>query len=202
MGKQARLGGLAEDEAVGRTIQDKYNMEISGDIDYSECSNNLIKVTGENPFEGITLTLADVANEGDINVDDIRIGFSIYTVTMMCELETLKLNKFLESLVLTQTPRTIIQATLNTIHLENIEYKNRQRLGKFYLELNKTFNFQHGRILMALSSPWELDGMMAQDLPYLTPYKQQVEECVSGSSCQGLNELINDLGNYQFSSFT
>ena len=85
--------------------------------------------------------------------------------------------------------------TLNTIHIEHLEYKNRKRLGKFYQELNKTFNFQNGRILMALSSPSELEGMLAKDLPYLSPYKQKVEECVRESSCKGLNDLIKDIGN-------
>ena len=76
LAKTARLVGLAEDEVVKRAIQDKYYMEISGAIDYSECSNNLVRVSENDPFEGITLALADVMNEGDKTVDNIRTCFS------------------------------------------------------------------------------------------------------------------------------
>ena len=47
---------------------------------------------------------------------------------------------------------------------------------------------------MALSSPLELEAMLALDLPYLTPYRKQIMECIRGDSCQGVTDLIKNLG--------
>jgi hypothetical protein len=194
LARRARLEGLAGEEAVGRAIRNKYDMLKSGVIDYRQCSRAQVKITGKKPFDGINLALKNIASEGEITAEDIWTGFAIYSVTILCD-EAVHLDQFLESLVLTQTPRTIIQATVNTIHLDAMKDKNRKQLGRFYQELNKTFNFHHGRILVALSSPSELEALLARDLPYLTPYRQQIEECIRGTSCQGVSDLLQDLGN-------
>jgi hypothetical protein len=195
LARRARLEGLTGEEAVGRAILDKYKMMIGGAIDYGQCAYGQVKITGQKPFDQINLALFNVSNNGDISAEDIRTGYAIYMVTVMCkEVEALNISQFLGTLVLTQTPRTIIQATVNTIHQETMEGKNRKRLGLFYQELNKTFNFHHGQILVALSSPSELEAMLARDLPYLTPYTQQIMECVRGTSCQGVTDLIENLG--------
>jgi hypothetical protein len=199
LARWARLEGLAGEEAVRRAIWDKYELMIGGAIDYRQCSHEQVKIIGEKPFDGINLAVNNVSSDGELTADDMRTGFAIYMVAVMCkEVEALKISQFLGTLVLTQTPRTIIQATVNTIHLEAMEDNNRKRIGRFYQELNKTFNFRHGRILVALSSPSELEAMLALDLPYLTPYRQQIEECIKGANCQGVTDLIENLGKHFF----
>jgi hypothetical protein len=76
-----------------------------------------------------------------------------------------------------------------------MENGNRKLISQFYEELSSKLNLQQGRILVALSSPSELKAMLAQDLPYLTPYRRQIEECIRGASCQGVTDLLQDLGN-------
>jgi hypothetical protein len=180
---------------VGRAIRDKYEMALQGAIDFSKCAHGQVKVFGARLFDGINLALTDVPNDGVVTDDDLRTGFAIYSVTVMCA-EALKLGTFLGNLLLSQTPRTIIQATVNPVQLERMEDTNRHLLGQFYQELNKMFNFQYGRILVALSSPSELEVMLAQDLPYLTPYRRQITECVRGGSCQGVTDLLESIGRH------
>jgi hypothetical protein len=148
----------------------------------------------KDPFEGIGMTFPEAPNEGDTMAEDIRAGFLIYSVTVMCQVEALKLHKFLESLVSIQIPRTIIQATVNTIHQEKMKYSNRKLIGKFYQKLNDVFNFQHGRILVAMSTPAELEAMLFQDLPYLTPYRELIMECIKKGNCEGVTDLLKQLG--------
>jgi hypothetical protein len=193
LAQQARLGGWAGEEAVSQAILSKHHMVTTGAIDYSQCSQGQVKVTGEEPFDGIVFP--GTAEEEDITDVDIKIGFALYSVTVMCvDVERLQLGQFLESLVLTENPRTLHQATVNTVHLERMEKPNRKLMSQFYEALSSKLNLQQGRILLALSSPTELEAMLARDLPYLTPYTQQITDCVRGGTCQGVTDLVEHLG--------
>ena len=127
--------------------------------------------------------------------EDIKTGFMIFSALVYCS-ESVVLSQFLHSLLSTQSPRTIIQATVNTIEFNVLhENRNRMKMNRFYVALDHIFHFQLGKILLATASPSELQAMIAKDWPYFTHYSQEIDECLNGASCQGIMNLVQNLGN-------
>ena len=119
----------------------------------------------------------------------------IYSAIVFCPESNMKLYQFLHSLLSTQSPRTIIQATVNTIQSGDIKDNlNRNALNQFYLALDKIFWFQYGKILLALTSSSEIEHMISKDLPYLTNFTQDIKHCLSSADCQGVMEVVQSLG--------
>ena len=122
----------------------------------------------------------------------------ILSAIIYCPEPKIKLYHFLHSLLSTKSPRTIIQATINTIQSENIlDNEAREGMKSLYLALDKVFNFQLGKIILATASFPQLENMFARGLPYLSPYSQEIQQCLSGASCQGVSHLIHTLGKMQ-----
>ena len=74
-------------------------------------------------------------------------------------------------------------------------------MNQFYLALDQIFSFHLGEILLATASPSELQAMIAKDLPYFTHYSHEIDECLSGASCQGIMNLVQTLGNLIYFPF-
>ena len=115
--------------------------------------------------------------------------------TMIYCSESVALHQFLHSLLSTQSPRTIIQATVNTIEAGDIKDPlNRKRIAQFYLALDKIFHFQLGKILLATVSPTNIEAMMAKDWPYFDNYLQETYQCLNHTNCQRVRDIIQTLG--------
>ena len=129
-----------------------------------------------------------------ITDEDIKIGFQMFSAIVYCS-EPVALSKFLHNLVALQSPRTIIQATVNTIQSDDIkDMKNRERLNQFVIALDNIFSFQLGLILMATASPSQLKAMMAADWPYFHKHSQEIDQCLNHENCSGVKHLFHDLG--------
>ena len=57
-------------------------------------------------------------------------------------------------------------------------------------------DLKFGKILLALSTPSQLETMLAKDLPYVTMYAEEIKLCSSQNNCTGIAALINTLGEY------
>ena len=197
---RARAENMTEDEIIKKTIEAKYEMGLRKTemIDYDGCINGQIVVSrGRNPFEEIELGLPSSAAtyQGNITTEDHVTGFKIYSILTFCNPETLKLGKFLNDIVSKENLRTILKAVVNTIDVEKVrEFGNRDLLFGFYQHLEKTFNLQLGKILLSVSSPLELKAMLMKKLPYITPFSNEIEACLTYKDCKSLQELVNSLG--------
>ena len=110
-------------------------------------------------FDKVRLGLFLDGSEQIITDADIKTGLMMYSAIVYCS-EPVALSQFLHGLLSTQSPRTIIQATVNTIQSENIKKNYARRLmNEFYLSLNRTFTFQYGKILLAISSDFQIEAM-------------------------------------------
>ena len=167
----------------------------SGVLQYiSMCLGNQILHKHYKVFEGITLGINITKGMGSVTEEDIEAGFMMFSAFVYCS-ESVAISQFLHSLLSTQSPRTIIQATVNTIESVGLdENKNKKRLNQLYLDLDKIFHFQLGKILLATASPSEIEAMIAEDWPYFTSHSQQIDECLNGASCQGIKNLVQTLG--------
>ena len=195
LAKEARLKGMIQSDMLIHVLKEKEVLIQSGVIQYiSMCWGNQIMNKHYKVFEDITLGLNITKGMGSVTEEDIESGFMIFSAFVYCS-ESVALSKFLHSLLSSQSPRTIIQATVNTIESVVLdENKNKERLNKFYLDLDQIFHFQLGKILLATASPSELQAMIAKDLPYFTHYSKEIDECFNGVSCQGINNLVQIIG--------
>ena len=67
-------------------------------------------------------------------------------------------------------------------------------INQFYLSLDKIFHFHVGKILLATASPSQIEAMMAKDWPYFMKYSKEIGQCLHGTSCQGVNGIVQTLG--------
>ena len=106
---------------------------------------------------------------------------------------TVQLYQFLHTLVSAQSPRTINQATVNTLQqsVSIDERDNRKFINQFYWALDKIFQFQLGRILLATASPFQLQDMVRKDWPFFTHIsKNNMDLCLhSGVSCPEVDNI-------------
>ena len=148
-------------------------------------------------FDMIDLSLNktnDDTSEDVITEDDIEAGLKMYYITMFCNKEALELRRFLEMVVSTQSPRALLLAIVNTLQSENISWRNKVFLGNIYRAVEKMFDLQLGKILIALSTPSQLISVMDHDLPYLSTYEKLIKRCLNHEKCQEVRTLIGSLG--------
>ena len=187
---------MLEAEIIDETVKEKYAMMKSKTIDLDECVNGQIKIE-RGPFDKIDFGLKSTNFDGPISREDYVMGFKIYSIIVFCNSETLKLGQFLYNLASEENLSTIVKATVNTIELERVEeMKNRKQLFGFYTHLEKALDLQLGRIILALSSPKELNEMLSRKLPFTMPYSREIETCINGNECSELSKAVNSQGKH------
>ena len=192
----ARANNMTREEIINMTMKEKTKLITSESIEYtSMCSGGQVKKRYyPQLFNGLNIQVIGDSTQTGITDDDIETGFMMFSVIVFCS-EPVALSLFLCNLLTTQSPRTIIQATVNTIQSGDIkEVANRKRINQLYLALDKIFNFQIGKILLATSSSSQLKSMIAKDWPYFSRFSKEIDQCLNNSSCQGVRGIIQDLG--------
>ena len=135
---------------------------------------------------------------GDFSREDIKTGFMVFSAVIYCPKsakETYQLYQFLDNLVLTESPRTIIQAVVNTIQAGAlVEDGDRKGINEFYLAMDKHFRFQYGKILLATSTNTQLKEMLEKDWPFFDDFRTELVGCLNGTNCERIEDLIETLG--------
>ena len=129
-----------------------------------------------------------------ITKEDKATGLQLYSSLVYCSTERDRALAFLEKLIFSNSPATLLLATVNTIQLaptkDNVVWK---AFRDFYKVLEKELDLKYGRILMALASPEELRAFKARDWPYLDLYQTELDKCLQGD-CEGAQGVIQQLG--------
>ena len=193
---QARTQNVGSMELINRTILKKAKLIQNGQLDYvTMCSGGQIKTDHHGLIDGLNIGLNDTTGGVPIDEDPLT-GFMMFSTMIYCS-ESVALSQFLYSLLSTQSPRTIIQATVNTVQSGDIkDPMKRNRMNQFYLALDKIFHFQLGKILLATVSPSDIETMLAKDWPYFSHYSQEIDQCLNNASCQGVKDLVQTLGKF------
>ena len=196
LAKHARKLNISREENRKRYILEKTKLIQSGDLQYTRmCTGSQLRPEQYSIIDNTNLALIN-ASDVSVNDQDLLIGFMTFSTLIYCS-ESVALTQFLHSLLSTQSPRTIIQATVNTIQSDNIKEKeNRKRMAQFYAALDNIFNLQFGKILLATASLSQLEDMMAKDLPYFAKYSHEIDQCIKNASCQKVVNLIQTLGKH------
>ena len=195
LASKARLSNMSTDDVIKEVIQKKKELITIGLLDYtSVCSGGQVKQEHQSKiFGNINLGLTTNKTEIITEKEDIQTGFMLYSALISCS-ESVALYQFLHSLLSTQSPRTIIQATVNTIESDNLtERVSQHRINQIYMLLQTIFNLEYGKILLATSSPSDLEAMLAKDWPYFSHYSQEIDQCLGGGSCQGVTDHTHQI---------
>jgi hypothetical protein len=171
-------------------LRDRYNYNYTG------CSDGQQVIYNADKYGKMEYELLDETSEQPVSEADIILGYKIFSALLTCpqNLERANLYFFLQYL-LTHTSRTIIKATVTSIQASDIQDTvNKNLVNKFYSSLDKIFNLQYGKILLATSSPNELQNQVDNNWPFFSHYSKEVEQCLSGASCQEVRDAILALG--------
>ena len=194
--RQAPNLKLTRDEIIAKIVKEKSNILNSGSFEYASicAGNQVLQEHLSTLFDGVQV--ASTTEGMQIDDKDIETGLMMFSAFVYCS-ESVALAQFLNSLLSNQSPRTIIQAIVNTIVSESIkETFHRNMLNEVYFSLDKIFNFKIGKIILATSSSSQLEAMMAKGWPFITPYSQEINQCLSGDSCHGVRNLVKSLGKH------
>ena len=151
----------------------------------------------EEKFMAIQLGFGDNSSySGNITSVDIENGLIAYALLLFCPNEASKVGHFMEQLVLNSTPRDLLLGVVNSLHSDHLSRNDRDLLNQFFKEVNQVLGLTFGRVLLALSTQAQLEVMLAKDLPYVTDYAIDIQQCLSQNNCTGIKTLIDTLGEY------
>ena len=178
---------------IQKEIKLEENESLNGSCHCERISDSLQSYL----FDMIDLNLnktLDDSSEDLITEEDIETGLKMYYVIIFCNKESLELRRFLEMVVSTQSPRTLLLSIVNTLQSERLSWRNKVFLGEIYQAVEKTFDLQLGKILIAISTPSQLTSVIDHDLPYLSTYEKPIKRCLTDGYCQEVRTLIGSLG--------
>ena len=195
---QARMKNMTREDAIEKTLVEKAKLILSETFEYNKmCSGGQVKKSYYKKLFGeidLGLIVHPSGEKPNISEDDMKTGFMMYSGLIYCS-ESVALSKFLQGILSSQSPRSIIQATVNTIQSGDIvERADKEGMNLFYQALDKIFQFQLGKILLATASKSEIESMKAKDWPYFFHHSIELEQCLNGTNCHGIHTLIQSLG--------
>ena len=88
-----------------------------------------------------------------------------------------------------------MQTVINTLESGRLdEIVDRTMVLEFFQALNRVFQLEYGKVLLAISSRHELEEMMERGLPYWANFTEEVASCLNGTNCEGMRKLVETLG--------
>ena len=106
----------------------------------------------------------------------------------------IKLFKFVDELLSSQSSGTIIQTFVNLFRSKDVKDVTSFGLAKeFYLVLASTLKLQYGNILLATSTKAQIQSVIDNDWPFFTNNTDLVKSCLRGLGCNKLQDAIQNL---------
>ena len=84
------------------------------------------------------------------------------------------------------------------MELDNMSLKTKEKVSLFYKALDKIFDLQFGKILLAVSSKEELQFMFDKDWPFFGNLTSELGHCLNGTRCTEITQAIQNLGGLSF----
>ena len=203
LARHYRLQGLSREEIVQRIVRKK--MMVTDFVHKSDhiCMGGQVKTNHyKTLFEEV---LIEVDDEGPItNQEDLQNGFATFVAIVFCPdvVEELKLYKFVDDLLTSQSPGTIMRATINTIEAATLKEDLSSKFNEFFKILNQVLELRYGMILLASSSPSSVRKMLASDSesdrPYFPKGNKYVEQCRDGFCESLLTEMEGSAMNLKY----
>jgi hypothetical protein len=117
MASKARGKGMTRDDIITSVIAEKSRLLQMEIFPFKSCSEGHLKKSDySRVFTKFVMGLDDIREDDSRDVvteQDMETGFMMFSGIVYCT-EPMALYQFIHSLLSTQSPRTIIQATVNT----------------------------------------------------------------------------------------
>ena len=192
----ARVQNMTREQIFSNGIQKKASLSNMISLLYRNMciGGQLLKVHYAPVFNQFDLDLKE-GSPPEIIEEYVITGFMLFSAMVYCPAPLFDIYNFLQHLLTYEKPRTVIQATVNTIEDQVIKgSEKRKRIFEFYTASDKAFDLQIGKILLATASSSQLEDMLAMELPYFTQYFIYVNLCFNGTGCQGILDHVQTLG--------
>ena len=189
-----RKHNMTEDQSIERAILGRVERIKTASANKRACAKQRRDIIVSELFE----TELD-ANKvtGEPETKDFEVGFRMSTIILYCPISMIRLYHSVEQLVGSESAATLIQTVVGLIDGNEVEDTAiLQKMGQFYLVLEKMFNLQFGKLLLALSTKKELQIMLDKKLPFFSNFENEVKMCLENISCAKLDDLIETLGKY------
>ena len=162
------------------------------------CSTGQVKPENQNEaFSELASNVSTDETERPTFLDeDIQTGYELFQVIVHCPTMSIKLFRFVEQLVSSESSRTIIQTFVNLFQSGVMTDKTSFSLAKqFYHVLSSTLNLQYGNVLLATSTNGHLQDVLRNDWPFFGNKTDLVEKCLQEPShCRAIQDIFQKLG--------
>ena len=133
--------------------------------------------------------------EGPLTNEDIETGVELFYGIVHCPTPLLTMYNFVNELLSTEGPRTIIQTLVNIFRFESIKDTTTLNLVReFYFVLASTLDLQYGNILLATSTKSQIQEVIDKDWPFFTNKTDLVKACIKDSDCDSIQNIVQKLG--------
>ena len=186
---------MTSEQIKDKVIQEKMQ-NISILVDESLCSFDQIKSSELDFTFSKLVSLIDKEEMKDpVTAADIETGLELFHAVRYCPSPmVIKLFRFVDELLSTQSSGTIIQTFVNLFRSRDVDDVTSFGLAKeFYLVLASTLQLQYGNILLATSTKAQIQSVIDNDWPFFTNNTDLVESCLNGIECNKLQEAIQSI---------
>ena len=114
--------------------------------------------------------------EGLPTDEDIKLGYNIFHAIVYCPTTIIKLLRFVDEMLSSESTRTIIQTFVNLFQSGLLKDSTSYTLAtQFYSVFAKTLNLQHGNVLVGTSTKSQLQAVIENNWPFF-PYTSSPDE--------------------------
>ena len=159
------------------------------------------QVKPENQRKAFSILDALSANttngEGPPSDEDIKTGSELFFVIVYCPTTvTIKLFRFVDQLLSSESSRTIIQSFVNLFRLGAIKDDETALMvaRQFFYVFASSLNLQFGNVLLATSTNAQLQAVIRNDWPFFANNTEMVEKCLQKSQCDIIQDILQKLG--------
>ena len=185
---------LTEEQIMDKVVRGKVqNISI---LSEGICANDQIKSGHLDETFPNLVSLGKMESQAEpATNEDLRTGFELYHALVSCPVIDIKLYSFVNQLLSSESPRTLIQSYANLFRSGVLKGTTSiTSATEFYVDLAVTLNLQYGNILLATSTKSQLQAVRDMDGPFFINNSDLVKTCVVESQCDGLQDIIGDLG--------
>ena len=167
--RKLRLQNMTKVEILEMVIHKKVN-NIRILEDGGMCSMDQVKPCSlNNAFSKLASNANTNKTVGTPPEEDIRTGYQLFHAVIYCPDENnIKLFRFVDDLLSSESSRTIIQTFVHLFKSGSIKDFKRLKMAKqFYYVLARTLHLQYGNILVGTSTKSQLQAEVDKKWPFL-----------------------------------
>ena len=199
--RKTREEGKSREAILQLTLKEKMKQGWFLEEFESKCKRGHLRSENyKTVFNKIITGLNADNSEGTPTAEDTMTGYMMFATVIYCPESVIKLYRFINSVLASESQRTILQTTLNIIwsgEVKNTLYE--RKIDGFYVALERILKLDYGKILLATVSKTTLKMMIDSKMPFFSLFAEEVNQChgactTCSGKCLGLDAVVKTLG--------